>query len=452
MHATRRRLFGTLGVIVVALALAPIGGLRLAVSDLPGTIGAAIQSNTSIYAVNPEGLIVGDAACLDPPLETLRRLSLDTGGQVAVSTNNLNEALERIGVDNSRYYLLGYYRAAPKQDGLFHKLEVKVRRPDVDVNARAGYYARKVKAAPPKAASSAKSKEDELLPVLQDALDYPAPVSGVRLRAAAASFRDAAGKPSVTVVIQMDGRDIGFMQADGRFNASVNLAIVAVDSVGETKGTVTRSYSLPLRPESNVQMVENGLRLVQQVSLPKGPHRLHTAVQDGQSQKVGTVNLDIDVPDFRKAAFSMSGLLLTSTRANATPSAKSELLDALQAVLPGPPTAARSFGRDESLTLMAEVYDRGRTPNEVAVVTAVRTATGAEVFRHEGKRTSAEMRVAKGVYQYLATVPLSGLPPGSYVLTVEAQSGGKAESAIRREVPFEVTGNVTPLLYSPIPR
>ena len=421
---------------------APAKWFGLAQSDLAGTVAAAIQSNTTIYAVDPDGLKLGSAACLNPPFETLRRLSWDTGGQVAVNTNSLNEALDRIGEDNSRYYLLGYYPLAPKQDGSFRKLEVKVHKPDVGVYARVGYYSRRVAGSPAKASTRTKARGPDLLAALQEALDSPTPVSGVRIRASAAPFRNSAGQAAVTVVIEIDGRDIGFAQADGRFNASVHLAIVAVDSVGETKDTVTRTYSMPLRLESNIQIVANGLRLVEQMSLPKGPHRLHIAVQDAQSKKVGTVDWDIDVPDFGETAFAMSGLLLTSSRANDTPSTKSERLQALQSALPGPPTVARVFGRDESLTLMAEVYDRSRAPNAVDVVTTLRNAAGAEVFRREGKRTGAELKSAKGVYQYLATVPLSGLAPGSYVLTVEASSGGRPESAIRRDVPIDVVAQI----------
>ncbi|MCX6539562.1 MAG: VWA domain-containing protein [Acidobacteria bacterium] len=417
---------------------APPKWFGLAQSDLAGTVAAAIQSNTTIYAVDPDGLKMGSAACLNPPLETLRRLSWDTGGQVAVNTNSLNEALDRIGEDNSRYYLLGYYPLAPKQDGSFRKLEVKVHKPDVGVYARVGYYSKKAEGSPAKASTRTKTREPELLAALQEALDSPTPVSGVRIRASAAPFRNAAGKAAVTVVIQVDGRDIGFSQAEGRFDASVNLAIVAVDSVGDTIGMITRTFTLPLRPDSHTQMVANGLRLAEQLSLPTGPHRLHIAVQDAVNKRVGAVDCDVDVPDFGKTVFTMSGLLLTSSRANATPSTKNDRLQALQSVLPTPPTVARVFGRDESLTLMAEVYDRSRTPNAVTIVTTVRTADGTEVFRREGTRTGAELKSAKGVYQHLETVPLSSLAPGCYVLTVEASSGGKPESSIRRQVPIDI--------------
>ena len=308
----------------------------------------------------------------------------------------------------------------------------------IGVYARVGFYSRKLHGSPAKASTKAKTREPELLAALQEALDSPTPVSGVRIRASAAPFRNAAGKAAVTVVIQVDGRDIGFSQADGRFDAGVNLAIVAVDSVGDTIDTMTRTFTLPLRPDSHMQMVANGLRLAEQLSLPRGPHRLHIAAQDAVNKRVGTVDCDVDVPDFGKTTFTMSGLLLTSSRANATPSTKSERLQGLQSILPGPPTVARSFGRDESLTLMAEVYDRSRTPSAVNIVTTVRTADGAEVFRREGTRTGGEMKSATGVYRYLETVPLSGLAPGSYVLTVEASSGGKPDSSIRRQVPIDI--------------
>ena len=70
--------------------------------------------------------------------DTLRELAEQTGGFAAVNTNNVGPAFERIADANSRYYLLGYYPPTHPRDGRFHKIEVRVTRPGLRVEARQG--------------------------------------------------------------------------------------------------------------------------------------------------------------------------------------------------------------------------------------------------------------------------------------------------------------------------
>ena len=71
----------------------------------------------------------------------LRTFSEATGGIATVGTNDFAGGFKRIVEDNSAYYVLGYHPAELKQDGKFHEISVKVKRPGVQVRARKGYYA-----------------------------------------------------------------------------------------------------------------------------------------------------------------------------------------------------------------------------------------------------------------------------------------------------------------------
>jgi hypothetical protein len=56
-------------------------------------------------------------------------------------TNNLDVPLKKIADDLTSYYLLGYYSTNAKLDGRYRRIEVRVKRPGVDVRARRGYRA-----------------------------------------------------------------------------------------------------------------------------------------------------------------------------------------------------------------------------------------------------------------------------------------------------------------------
>ena len=72
--------------------------------------------------------------------DTLRSLSDDTDGKAIVNRNTLEQGLAQVVRDSSYYYLLGYTSQAPN-DGKFHQITVRVKRRDVNVRARRGFWA-----------------------------------------------------------------------------------------------------------------------------------------------------------------------------------------------------------------------------------------------------------------------------------------------------------------------
>ncbi len=83
-------------------------------------------------------------------------LANNTDGRAIVNRNDLAAGMKQIMRDASGYYLLGYTSAAAPTDGKFHTIDVRVKRPNVDVRARKGYFAYTAEdaaraAAPPKA-------------------------------------------------------------------------------------------------------------------------------------------------------------------------------------------------------------------------------------------------------------------------------------------------------------
>jgi len=424
--------------------------------DARDAISAAIRANVSIYGISPRGLDlaggradVGVPVSADPELrldvssmetdsgrlnDSLQVLSSETGGFAAINTNDFARAFDRIREDNSRYYLLGYYPADNARNGKYHTLDVRVRKPGVSVRARAGYLALRKGAIPGGPPADTK----HMPPALQEALTSPLPVPGLRLTAFAAAFSGTAANALVTVVLQADGRDLQFRQTEGRFEGALSIEVLATDAGGGVKNSLTRRLTMPLRPESYQQVKTSGIRAVESLELPPGRYRLRIAAQDTNSLRVGSVHYDLEVPDFETLPLSMSGLLLTSSLAGVVPTAPGDQLERLRKVLPGPPSVARVFRAGEVLGLMAEVYDRQTAAHTVDIMTTVRSLDGREVFRSEDQRPSAEFAAHAGTFRYASMLPLKGLAPGLYALTVEARSRLGAGVSVRRDAPFEI--------------
>jgi hypothetical protein len=114
---------------------------------------AANRNNAAIYSLDPRGLATGefgieesismttDAKYLQASQDSLRTLSSETDGRAIVNRNDLTKGLQQMVRDSSAYYLIGYNSSQAPDDGKFHEIKVRVKRPGVEVRARKGYWA-----------------------------------------------------------------------------------------------------------------------------------------------------------------------------------------------------------------------------------------------------------------------------------------------------------------------
>jgi hypothetical protein len=157
------------------------------------------------------------------------------------------------------------------------------------------------------------------------------------------------------------------------------------------------------------------------------------------SDAIGSVSYDLEVPDFDKLPFSMSGLVMTLPGGVLEPTVRPD--EALRPLLPGPPIAARTFPRDTEIALFVEVYDHqtSSTPHKVDLATTIAADDGRIVFKSEETRDSSELQGRRGGYGYAPRVPTSELAPGSYVLTVSARSRLGNLPVVQRRVQLTIT-------------
>jgi len=116
----------------------------------------------------------------------------------------------------------------------------------------------------------------------------------------------------------------------------------------------------------------------------------------------------------------------------------------LRQLLPASPVATRVFPANDEIALFAEVYDNAAsTPHKVDITTTVTSDEGKVMFKTDEARDSSDIQGKSGGYGYTARVPLKGLPPGLYVLKVEARSRLGAAPAADRQVQFRIAEAMT---------
>jgi hypothetical protein len=159
------------------------------------------------------------------------------------------------------------------------------------------------------------------------------------------------------------------------------------------------------------------------------------AAADGASERVGSLWVDVTVPDFDEAPISMSGLLVTDSRAPGVPTANVD--EDIRKLLPAPPSTERAYVRDTTIAWMAEVYRKGKTPGSISVTTTIVGADGTEMLRREAPYAEPAPAGPADRVRVSERTSLEGFLPGDYVLRIEARLAGSDRKATR-EIAFRV--------------
>ena len=123
-------------------------GFTLAVDDVRDLYQAANRANVAFYPVDPRGLTMSNGRTTSGQMmnglvsdrDAMETLASETGGRAIVQKNDISAALGQVIRDSRAYYLIAYESPHP-DDGKFHKVTVRVKRPRATVFARTGYWA-----------------------------------------------------------------------------------------------------------------------------------------------------------------------------------------------------------------------------------------------------------------------------------------------------------------------
>jgi hypothetical protein len=251
------------------------------------------------------------------------------------------------------------------------------------------------------------------------------------MAASASPFRGPGNTAAVALVTQVDPSNFEFKEKDGKLANTLEISFVVVDPNGKVKAGNRETVTMGLKPETLERARRVGFRVQSRFEVAPGNYQIRVAATESGGQ-VGTVLMDLVVPDFTKDPLGMSGLVLSSAYAGGVPTAGT--IAEVKDLLPGPVTTARNFARGDELAVMTEVYDNlGNQPHRVEIVTSLLEEGGKVALTQAEMRASSELGGARGGYGYLALIPLKDVAPGQYVLRVEARSTLKDGGTASRE-------------------
>lgn len=259
--------------------------------DARGLIGE-LQGGAENQGVDASGQLIGGTEfaqqqqtasnSLQETQATMNQVASDTGGRVFTNQNQLDHSVALSVDDGEAYYLLGYTPTS-KADGKFHKIEVKVNRPDVTVRARRGYYAN------PMTEDSKTQKQLDAEVGMAMQLGSPL-ASGVTFDARVMPST-AAAKTKVGIDFIIDPSTVSFQDAGGGKQLALEFHAAAYDAQGKLAGHKDVLIKPILKSNQYAAIKQQGIPYHTELELEPGNYTLKLGVVDQRTGMIGTADL-----------------------------------------------------------------------------------------------------------------------------------------------------------------
>ncbi len=240
-------------------------------------------------------------------------LANQTGGFLVKNNNDIALGIRRV-LDQKGYYLIGYRPDESTFDPVkghrtFHKIEVRVKRPGLFVRTRSGFYGFNTETAH----QVYRTKEQQLLA----ALTSPFASGGLDLHLTSVFLNDTTYGSFVRSFIHVSGDSLTFStEADGLRKATVDVAAVTFDDSGLVVDQRFRTETVAVRGDEYKAALHDGLTFGINLPVKKpGAFQLRIAVRDAATERVGSANQFISVPNLGKNRLTLSGLYVAGNRA-----------------------------------------------------------------------------------------------------------------------------------------
>jgi VWFA-related protein len=214
--------------------------------------------------------------------ETMDALADGTGGRAFYNTNDISSSL-RSAIDDSRLtYELGYYPNDVKWDGSFHDVTIQVRRPDVVVRVRKGYFA----------LPDSEIKPETLRAIVMNEVSSPleATAMGVAVRVKTTSGQNSKG---MSAMVFFDPRSIHFQFKNGRFQAAVNLVLAQRDTNNRILSAAQQSFPLDFSAVQYEQFLKQQVEFTQELALLPDAANLRVVLCDSTTGRTGAVTIPL---------------------------------------------------------------------------------------------------------------------------------------------------------------
>ena len=367
--------------------------------------------------------------------EGLRYLAQQTGGIPVLNNNDIGDGIQQV-LDDQSYYLVAYepddstFNAQVRR---FNKLEIKVKRPNVRVRYRSGFFG-----ISDENVNRGKTTEQRLLYALRS----PFAVNDIGIRLNALYQNVEKDGNVIRSLVHINAQDLKFTeQPDGSKKATFDIFAVGYGDNGIPIDQRAHTYSLTLKKDRFERAMKTGF--VYDFSFPvkkAGAYQLRIALHDHGTDGIGSANQFVEVPNLKKNRLVLSGVVLENLeyadwKRRDAGQASSKTTDPLT------DTSLRQFRRGTVINYGFTIFNPKTSASGPNLSFQTRVfRDGKQIYEGKVQPAPIVVRDPKSVEFTSAFVLGTAMEPGDYVLQVtitDNNAKGKRNSA-HQFVQFEI--------------
>lgn len=368
-------------------------------------------------------------------------LAKETGGTSILNNNDLGWGIRKILEDQS-YYLVSYEPDGETFDPKtrrFNRLDVSVTRPDLLVRYRSGFFGIDDRQIERPGLGDTRGKQ------LANALMSPFGINDIGVRYNAIFNAEVKTGPYIRSFVNVDAEVLNFTkEPDGKRKVVLELLAIAFGDNGVVADRFDRSLTISLSEDAYKVVRQNGLNFDFAFAIKKpGPYQMRIAIRDPATQKIGSANLFVEVPNLKKKDLTLTGIALESMSFDQWRTAR-ERSGLTITTDPIGDTAVRRFTVGRVLNYGGKILNvRG---NLGSVSFKARVFRDSKlVFESKPQAPDAVMPGEPGSFGFSGTLNLgTELEPGEYALQVVAMENVSAtkKRIATQFVTFELVGDI----------
>jgi VWFA-related protein len=368
--------------------------------------------------------------------QILAMLAEGTGGFTIFNTNDLLGGLQRIGREQSEFYILGYV-PNDTPEGSCHTVKVKLTRSGTNVRSRSGYCN----------VRTSNTLEGKPVEKQLESRATAAQVGSIHGGMQAPYFYTSANVARVNLAMEIPADAVHFNKEKGKYSANLNVLGIAYRADGSVGARFSDTVNLNLEKDEWKQFTQNPYHYENQFDATPGTYKL-TVVLSAGGDAFGKFETPLQIDAYDGKHFSLGSVALTDSvlkLGDIPTSLDSALLeDRTPLVVQGLqilPSATNRFKRDENVVVYSEIYEpllTSDSPPKIGMgYRILDRATKKEVMFTGVVAADAFIKKGNPVVPVGLKVNVKDLNPGAYSLVLQAVDGA-GNKAPNRTVDFDV--------------